>query len=480
VTLHEVPDAGLDPAASGSGVERGNVLGMMLFQWRLRCGARRSAAGATSGPRAVALCVSVIATLEGRGPASDLTRAAHTWRTEVESPAEARAALLCLCELATEMAGDVTGHPPGHLDDVLEQLVHEAASVPTPREAAGVDRLTGCPDRRALEHDLDRDAAAAIVRGADLTVVSLELDPTHSVTPHRASRLANADEVRALSLVATLRTTLGARDRLYRSGPRAFAVVAPRRDTVGVGELMLSATCAAGVGFSWGAASLRQAMVAGAAESPSLLLVLAEADRHMRRRDFAHAHAAMVRRRRVSALASVAAVGVLASGVTFGLDSASVPTSPLRTALRGRAPTHGPTAPSATAPPTRNPPTTAPPPTVPPTTAPPPTTVLATVSSGTAAGPATGADLVRSLTPKGNSRTSPPPTTTPPAMTVSLVTPPPTVAPPPPAPPPPVPATHPKKLGKGRGAAGSPTGGSTAGAAPVGPGGNHRHHHQHP
>jgi hypothetical protein len=144
-----------------------------------------------------------------------------------------------------------------------------------------------------------------------------------------------------LSLVAALRTTVGRAGGVYRVGERKFAVLAPGRAGRGMGELMLLATCAPGPRFSWGAADLSGAG-AQAAEKPDLLLLLAEADLLFRRQDFSHANAALTKRRRTSALATAAAVAVVAGGITFGLDTtAAGPGDQLHVALHGHA-THTP------------------------------------------------------------------------------------------------------------------------------------------
>ena len=312
----------------------------VLLHWRVRCGARRAAVEATSGPDAMALCAAVAWTLEHGTPAPDLAAAAHAWGASVSSPAEARSALLCLGEVATEISGDMADElPPTGLDPVLEQLASEAAAASARRtEPAGIDPLTGCGDRRALEGDLDEAVAGALAAGLDVAVAVVEIDGPHRERSKRLGKSTSVlGDVTVLGLVATLRRALGRADGIYRVGQRKLAVLAPGRAGRGMGELMLLATCAPGPNFSWGAADL-SAGGAQAAKNPDLLLLLAEADLLLRRQDLSRANATLTRRRRMSALATAAAVALVAGGITFGLDTtAAGPGGQSHLALPGHA-----------------------------------------------------------------------------------------------------------------------------------------------
>jgi GGDEF domain-containing protein len=334
----------------------------MALHWQLRCAARRTAEVEASGQKAAALCEAVVETLGNPSHATHLSLAARSWASNVSNPAEARAALLCLCEVATELDGELattelattesattesattesattelatTWYPDG-LDAVLGALVAEAARVSTqadPVRHDATDALTGCPGRRALERDLGVAVVAAAAAGGDVAVATVQLDRARrhlGVVRPGGSRDA-ADDAAVLGLVATLRRSMGRADGLYRVGPTSFAVLAA--DTTTAGALALRAECLPGPKFSWGMAGLA-AVGAAAVESPDLLLVVAEADRELRRRELARVDDATARRRRMSAVAAAAAAIVLVAGVTVGVGaSSSAPTAHVHAAL---------------------------------------------------------------------------------------------------------------------------------------------------
>ena len=329
----------------------------MLLRWRIRCAVEQAALAATARPEAAALCAAVGRTLEHGSSVPDLAVAARTWVADVFSPVEARAALLCLCEVATELSGEVANELRG-LDPVLECLVNEAAACSARRiNRASMDSLTGCGDRRALNGDLRYAVTAAIASEHDVAVAMVQLvdlAPGSRERPaKRSGKNTNAvDDAVVLSLLAALRRSLGHADGVYRVGKDKFVVLAPTSDVAGVGEVMLLATCAPGPRFTWGAAGLTAAGTK-AVENPDVLLVLAEADLQIRRRDFSHANAILTRRRRVSAVASMAAATVLAGGIAIGLDTNSAVLSDQpRVALPAhtRAPARAPSPPSGPSP----------------------------------------------------------------------------------------------------------------------------------
>jgi GGDEF domain-containing protein len=313
----------------------------MWLRWRIRCAVEQAALAATSRPEAEALCAAVVRTLEHGSSEPSLAFAARTWVADVFSPVEARAALLCLCEVATELSNETLDEMTG-LDPVLECLVNEAAACSARRiDRVSIDSLTGCRDSRTLEGDLELAVGSVAAVGGDvaLAMVILRDSPSGSrdhPARRRGKNPSTADDVVVLNLVATLRSLLRPADELYRVGKRKFVVLAPETNAAGVGELLLLATCAPGPPFAWGVADLSSTGTE-AAQNPNVLLLLAEADLVIRRRDFSQATALLTKRRRMSALVSVAAVTALAGSITLGLDSsAGVPVDQPYVALHTR------------------------------------------------------------------------------------------------------------------------------------------------
>ena len=328
----------------------------LLLEWRVRCGLRQAAVAATSNAEAMALCVAVARTLEQGGGASELALAACTWTAGIASSTEGRAALLCLCDVAAEAGTTaVEGMAPQALDIVLEQLAIVAAPAPapaalTPTRRHQIDPLTGCRGRRAFEADLDDHVALAALSGTDVTVVLAELAPRRAKGPRRSPPPAGGpDDVSVLGLVAALRRAAGSPRPLYRVGESRFALLLPGTSRVRAGELMLLAACGPAPAFDWGVGSLAAAG-ARARFDRAVIVMLADADLHTRRRDLSHATAVLARRRRASVVTGAAATLALLGGSAFALD-AGAPGPALQAALRAHAGTdHAPAGPAHTVP----------------------------------------------------------------------------------------------------------------------------------
>lgn len=310
----------------------------LRLQWGVRCIFRRTSFLATTGPEALALCAAVLAALESPSWSPGVAVAARRWRTGVSSPAEVASALRCLSESIVEVVVDEYGeHSPPGLDPVLEQLVGEATSASARRTGTDrVDPLTGCSNRHELERDLTDAVTDALVSLDDVSLALVELHPSRRVS-----------DVTLLSLLAAIRRTLHRGDGCYRVGPRKFAVLLRGEDAAAAGSAMLRVTCSGAPRFSWGVSSLRSAGIMSA-DRADALVVLAEADLHLRRRDYFHARQMLTRQRRNSALAAVAGVMVLVAGVVLGVGPATH--SPSRSEAAPPAAVAGPPPPS-TAPP---------------------------------------------------------------------------------------------------------------------------------
>jgi GGDEF domain-containing protein len=375
----------------------------LRLQWGVRCIFRHASFLATTGPEALDLCAAVLAALESPNWSPGIAVAARRWRTGVSSPAEAAPALRCLSESVAELAVEEYGeHPPPGLDPVLEQLIGEATSASSPRTGAGrVDLVTGCSNRAAFERDLADAVTDALVQLDDVAVALVELDPSRKVS-----------DLNLLSLLAAIRRTVQRGDACYRVGPRKFAVLLRGEDASAAGSAMLRVTLSGAPRFSWGVSSLRSAGIVSA-DRADVVVLLAEADLHLRRRDYSHARHMLARQRRNSALTAVAGALVLVAGVVLGVGPAI------------HAPSHSEAAPPAAV---EAPPAPAAPIPGPaagsPAAVPSPSPAMSVPAHGT---------LVSYVTP------TPPPSPTPPPTPGPGGTPPPSFLPPAPPPPAPVP-----------------------------------------
>lgn len=339
----------------------------LVVEWRVRCAMRRAPWELTIGDRALALCVAVTRTLEQGAAAPGLSLHVRTWGAGVSSPEAARAALQGLGEAVSDLVGSGFGDfRPRGLDVVLQELAKEAI-VPARRrtDPLGLDALTRCPGRRALERDLATILSAAGAAGEDVTLAVMELD----TPPPRALRVAGTPEpstdAQLHALLATLRATFGAPVTVYRVGDRAFAVLARAVGTAAMGESILLATCRSGPAFTWGTASLL-ASGAIASGAPDLLLLVAEADLHIRRRNAVEARRTSRRQRQLSVVSTVAAALLAVAGAAIGL-SGTGHHQPRQEAAHARGSTVSP--PAGAAVPTTTPPSP-PPSTAGPTTVP--------------------------------------------------------------------------------------------------------------
>lgn len=321
--------------ASGDAEERGQGPDLLwrrvLLSWRARCAIRHADIELTSGVEAIVLCSALVAAL-GRGSQTpDLTLAARTWGAHSSSPDQALSALQCLRDAAVALTGELpAGLAPEVIGGVLDHMMLEALGVMGAPAVADTDVLTGCGGRAALDEELELVVSGAAAAGLDAAVAVVEVN---GVGNARKGRGAERDTA-LLGLVAALRQATGSAERIYRVGDHSLAVVAPYTDDAGMGELMLQATCLAAPRFSWGTASLTSAGLA-AGEDPDVLVMLAHANLHLRRRDHAHATAALIRHRRRSAVASVAAAMVLLAGIVLGLGGARGNLNGTRAAGRG-------------------------------------------------------------------------------------------------------------------------------------------------
>lgn len=340
----------------GDGRPDEGLVRLLLSEWRVACARHHAPWQLASGRSALALCEAVEHTLELGTATPELGAAVRAWGSGVPSAEAARAVLQCLSEAVLELATTQFGEFRARgLDPIFEQLSKEA-TIPAGQRTvpAVVDPLTGCLDRQAMERDLAVAVDAATATDTDLTVAVLQ-----AAEGATSARGWPGDDAALLGLLATLRRTFGREwCTVYRVGLRSLGIVARGADPFSVGEAILLATCLPGPAFVWGRADLRSAGSA-ATGAPGLLLFLAEADLHERRRDLAAATGRTSSRRHLSVVGSAAAAAVLVAGTAAALlmppgtpTATRVAAPPPRTSINATA---APPAPAPTAEPLPSP-----------------------------------------------------------------------------------------------------------------------------
>lgn len=294
-----------------------DLVQQVVLHWRVRCALRRVPVEAASGPDALALVTALAATVERGYPPPGLDRAARAWAANLADPAHARGALRCLAEIAVQLVADAPEQfSPAGLDPVFDQLIAEAAVT----AQADARAVAAAPDRRLLERRLERAVADALRTGGDIAVGVVELERPRRSAPHLPGRAPIPVPQEAMEdLASALQRMVGA-GGVHRLGTRRLAVLVPGADTAGLGDLFLQATARA-PSFTWGTASLG-AVGSRAVASPDALVVLAEADLHLRRRDLVRARGQITRRHHRSALAATGSALVLVLGILVGLNAA--------------------------------------------------------------------------------------------------------------------------------------------------------------
>ena len=202
------------------------------------------------------------------------------------------------------------------LDRVLSEAIEGVSS--SLREAALIDPLTGCANRRALREDLERAVAGSHRTGLDVAVAVIDLDGLKQINDthgHAAGDSTLQDLSRALR--AAVRDT----DAVYRVGGDEFVVLIPFSGTGGAAAAMQRAKVEGAPTFSWGAASL--SMLPAGAEVDQLI-EMADASLYATRRNVRPISTARPRRHR-TALAGAAAAAVVGLGVSSAFMLPSAP-----------------------------------------------------------------------------------------------------------------------------------------------------------
>ncbi len=277
----------------------------MLDAWRERCKERAADPGHCSGTEAVFLVTALGAALRRGAPTPQMARAARSWGATFSSPTEALASLACLREVLP-----ITAEAHSR---VLDQLMLEAvdAASASLRAAARTDPMTGCANRLALDDELSRAVRSAQRSGLEMAVAVIDLDGLKHINDTQGHA---AGDAALLALVESLRAVLRTADSLFRIGGDEFVVMTPFTDADGAGAMLRRAAHCGAPAFSWGVASLAGTGPA-AAEDPQLLLVAADTDLYVRRREWRHALSRSAsHRRRVVAVSVAASVALTATG----------------------------------------------------------------------------------------------------------------------------------------------------------------------
>jgi len=130
--------------------------------------------------------------------------------------------------------------------------IHRTALLGTLQATARTDPLTGLPNRRVWDEDVERELARARRHGGTLCLAMLDLDRFKAFNDHHGHQ--GGDQLLAATATAW-RPVLRATDTLARYGGEEFAVLLPHSDVEGamtvVGRLLevvpLGQTASAGV-----------------------------------------------------------------------------------------------------------------------------------------------------------------------------------------------------------------------------------------
>jgi diguanylate cyclase (GGDEF)-like protein len=295
------------------------------------CSEGRDGARHVQTDEALALARAVEISLERNRATADLTRTAREWGAGLPSPSAVVSAVAALREAVTSM------HAPGEesvvpasvlkvLDKVLSEAIEGVSS--SLREAALIDPLTGCANRRALREDLERAVAGARRTGLDVAVAVIDLDGLKKINDTHGHAAGDAT---LQDLSRSLRSAVRDTDAVYRVGGDEFVVLIPFSGTGGAAAAMQRAKAEGAPTFSWGAASLSM-LPAGCAVDE--LIELADSALYATRRNVRPITSARPRRHR-AAIAGAAAAAV----VGLGVSSAFVlPSSPEHAAIGAQVP----------------------------------------------------------------------------------------------------------------------------------------------
>lgn len=247
------------------------------------CSQTRDGAPLVIDPASVALAHAVEISLDRGRPTTNLGELARAWGATLTCAAAAVASVSALREAAALDAHSHDAHsdviPEGVLrilDTVLSEAVEGVSA--SLREAALVDPLTSCANRRALDDDLERALASSRRTGLDLSVVVIDLDGLKQINDTQGH---SAGDETLRQLASALRAAVRDTDAVYRVGGDEFVVLIPFSGASGAVAAMHRAAHSGAPAFTWGAASLGM-LPHGC--TPAQLIDLADASLYAKRR----------------------------------------------------------------------------------------------------------------------------------------------------------------------------------------------------
>ncbi|MFZ0668274.1 MAG: GGDEF domain-containing protein [Acidimicrobiales bacterium] len=283
-----------------------------------KCSEGRDASEYSTSSEARSLASEVETSLSHGKATSDLSRTAKTWGRTLPSPTAVVSAVAALREAVSRRSEGDQAIRPGVLrilDDVLAGAIDGVSA--GLREAALVDPLTGCSNRRALKEDLERAAAGSRRTGLDVAVAVVDLDGLKQINDTYGHAAGDA----TLKHVAeSLRSVIRDTDVVYRVGGDEFVVVIPYSSATGAAAAMRRALAEGAPMFSWGVASLGMLEPGTDIEK---LIELADASLYANRRNVRPIAHSPHRRRRKALVVGAAAATL---GIGLSAYALEVPT----------------------------------------------------------------------------------------------------------------------------------------------------------
>jgi len=296
------------------------------------CSDGRDGSRHASTHEAESLAYAVEISLARGRPTADLTKTARDWGARLPSPSAVVSAVDALREAASSSedpnvnrnsGGLVSANVLQILDDVLSGAIEGVST--SLREAALIDPLTGCANRRALKEDLERTVAGGRRTGLDVAVAVIDLDGLKQINDTYGHAVGDSTlQELARSLQGAIRDT----DAVYRVGGDEFVVVIPFSGTSGAAAAMQRARALGAPMFSWGASSLS---MLGPDSDVETLIEMADNSLYASRRSMRPITAPASRRHRAvfvgAAAATLVGIGLSSSYVlpTY-LDRAAIGT----------------------------------------------------------------------------------------------------------------------------------------------------------
>jgi diguanylate cyclase (GGDEF)-like protein len=286
----------------------------LLDRWAA-CSEDRDGSRHTQTQEALVLARAVESSLSRRRCSPELKKAAREWGATLPDPSAVVSSIAALREAASmdlsrdSFQPDEGSAVPARVLQIIDRVLSEAIEgVSTSlRDAALVDPLTGCANRRALDEDLERAAAGANRTGLDVAVTVIDLDGLKQINDTNGHAAGDSS---LRDLAEALRSVVRETDTIYRVGGDEFVVLMPFSGTAAAASTMQRAREQKNApAFSWGVASL--SMIAPGS-GVGQLLDLADASLYARRRTTRRSgsHWPGHRRKAAAGAAAAAVIGI--------------------------------------------------------------------------------------------------------------------------------------------------------------------------